>query len=170
MSSEPAFSHLNNRGEMHMVEVGDKPVTVRRAVAEARVAVSPAARRSILEGTLPKGDVGAVVRLAGIMAAKRTPELIPLCHPLPLSGIEVTMSPCEGGMVITAEVRTTARTGVEMEAMSAVSVASLALYDMIKGLDRGAVVGPVQLLEKTGGRSGEWRREGLGGVGSGGVG
>ena len=158
MSSGPVFSHLNQRGEMHMVEVGDKPVTVRRAVAEARVAVSPGVRRSILEGTLPKGDVGAVVRLAGIMAAKRTPELVPLCHPLPLSGIEVTMDPCEDGMVITAEVRTTARTGVEMEAMSAVSVGALALYDMIKGIDRGAVVGPVQLLEKTGGRSGEWRR------------
>lgn len=158
MSSDSAFSHLNEKGEMHMVEVGHKPVTVRRAVAEARVLVSAEVRRAILEGSLPKGDVGAVVRLAGIMAAKRTPELIPLCHPLPLSGIDVNVDPDDRGIVITAEVRTTARTGVEMEAMAAVSVAALALYDMIKGLDRGAVIGPLQLLEKSGGRSGEWQR------------
>lgn len=158
MSRESTLSHLNERGEMHMVEVGEKLVTMRRAVAEAKVGISSEVRRLILEGTVPKGDVGAVVRLAGIMAAKRTPDLIPLCHPLPLSGVEVNMDPCEGGMVITAIVRTTARTGVEMEAMSAASVAALALYDMVKGLDRGVVIGPVQLLEKTGGRSGEWRR------------
>ena len=158
MNSEGAVTHLNERGEMHMVEVGHKPVTMRRAVAEARVGVSPEVTRSILEGVVPKGDVGAVVRMAGIMAAKRTAELVPLCHPLPLSGIEVNLEPCEDGMVLTAEVRTTARTGVEMEAMSAVSVAALALYDMIKGLDRGVAIGPIQLLEKSGGRSGEWRR------------
>ena len=158
MSREAAVSHLNERGEMHMVEVGGKPETMRRAVAEARVGVSSEVKRSIVEGTVPKGDVGAVVRLAGIMAAKRTAELVPLCHPLPLSGVQVNLNPCEGGMVITAEVRTTARTGVEMEAMAAVSVAALALYDMIKGLDRGVVIGPVQLLEKSGGRSGEWQR------------
>ncbi|MCQ3802675.1 MAG: cyclic pyranopterin monophosphate synthase MoaC [bacterium] len=158
MNSEGAVTHLNERGEMHMVEVGHKPVTMRRAVAEARVGVSPEVTRSILEGVVPKGDVGAVVRMAGIMAAKRTAELVPLCHPLPLSGIEVNLEPCDDGMVITAEVRTTARTGVEMEAMSAVSVAALALYDMIKGLDRGVAIGPIQLLEKGGGRSGEWRR------------
>jgi cyclic pyranopterin phosphate synthase len=158
MSSQPAVSHLNEKGEVHMVEVGQKPVTLRRAVAEARVAVSKEVRQAVFEGTLPKGDVGAVVRLAGIMAAKRTPELIPLCHPLPLSGIDVDLDLCEGGIAITAEVRTTARTGVEMEAMAAASVAALALYDMIKGLDRGAVIGPLQLLEKSGGRSGEWQR------------
>ncbi|MCE2527506.1 MAG: cyclic pyranopterin monophosphate synthase MoaC [Actinomycetia bacterium] len=158
MNSEEAVTHLNERGEMHMVEVGHKPATMRRAVAEARVGVSPEVTRSILEGVVPKGDVGAVVRMAGIMAAKRTAELVPLCHPLPLSGIEVNLEPCKDGMVITAEVRTTARTGVEMEAMSAVSVAALALYDMIKGLDRGVAIGPIQLLEKSGGRSGEWRR------------
>ena len=159
MSSEGPLSHLNERGEMHMVEVGRKPETVRRAVAEARVAVAPEVISAILEGTVPKGDVGAVVRVAGIMAAKRTAELIPLCHPLPLSGVEVDLDHCEDGMLITAEVRTTARTGVEMEAMSAVSVAALAFYDMIKGLDRGVKIGPIQLLEKSGGRSGEWRRE-----------
>lgn len=141
-----------------MVEVGQKPETLRRAVAEATVATSPRVRRSIVEGRVPKGDVGAVARMAGIMAAKQTPALIPLCHPLPISGVEVKVHPCDDGMVITAEVRTTARTGVEMEAMTAVSVAALALYDMIKGLDRGIVIGPVRLLEKSGGRSGTWRR------------
>ena len=156
--SEDSPPHLNQRGEMHMVEVGKKPETVRRAVAQARVAISPRAMAAVMEGTVPKGDVGAVARLAGIMAAKRTSELIPLCHPLSLSGIEVNVDPSEDGMVITAEVRTTARTGVEMEAMLAVSVAALAVYDMVKGLDRGVVIGPVQLLHKSGGRSGEWRR------------
>ena len=158
MSDEPTYSHLDKRGEMRMVEVGEKPETMRRAVAEAHVRLSPEVRRSLVEGTLPKGDALAVVRLAGIMAAKRTSELIPLCHPLPLSGIEVKIVPSGEGMVITAAVRTTARTGVEMEAMVAVSVAALALYDMVKGLDRGAVIGPIRLLEKTGGKSGEWRR------------
>ena len=158
MSDEPTYSHLDKRGEMRMVEVGAKPETMRRAVAEAHVRLSPEVRRSLVEGTLPKGDALAAVRLAGIMAAKRTSELIPLCHPLPLSGIEVKIVPSAEGMVITAAVRTTARTGVEMEAMVAVSVAALALYDMVKGLDRGAVIGPIRLLEKTGGKSGEWRR------------
>ena len=158
MSDEPTYSHLDKRGEMRMVEVGKKPETMRRAVAEAHVRLSPEVRRSLVEGTLPKGDALAAVRLAGIMAAKRTSELIPLCHPLPLSGIEVKIVPSGEGMVITAAVRTTARTGVEMEAMVAVSVAALALYDMVKGLDRGAVIGQIRLLEKTGGKSGEWRR------------
>ena len=158
MSDEPTYSHLDKRGEMRMVEVGEKLETMRRAVAEAHVRLSPEVRRSLVEGTLPKGDALAVVRLAGIMAAKRTSELIPLCHPLPLSGIEVKIVPSREGMVITAAVRTTARTGVEMEAMVAVSVAALALYDMVKGLDRGAVIGPIRLLEKAGGKSGEWRR------------
>ena len=157
--SRKSVPHLNERGEMHMVEVGDKPETVRRAVAEARVEINPPARRAIVAGTIPKGDVGAVARLAGIMAAKRTSDLIPLCHPLPLSGIEVNVDPCDGGMMITAEVRTTARTGVEMEAMLAVSVAALAVYDMVKSLDRGVAIGPVRLLMKSGGRSGEWERE-----------
>lgn len=158
MSDELVYSHLDERGELRMVEVGEKPETTRRAVAEARVRLSPEVRRSLVEGTLPKGDALAAVRLAGIMAAKRTSGLIPLCHPLPLSGIEVKVAPSEKGMTITASVRTSARTGVEMEAMVAVSVAALALYDMVKGLDRGAVIGPIRLLEKTGGKSGEWRR------------
>lgn len=142
-----------------MVEVGEKPETVRRAVAEARVRLSPEVRRSLLEGSLPKGDALAAVRLAGIMAAKRTSDLIPLCHPLPLSGIEMAVAPSPEGVSITAAVRTNARTGVEMEAMVGVCVASLTLYDMVKGLDRGAVIGPIRLLEKTGGKSGDWRRQ-----------
>lgn len=142
-----------------MVEVGEKPETVRRAVAEARVRLSPEVRRSLLEGSLPKGDALAAVRLAGIMAAKRTSDLIPLCHPLPLSGIEMEVAPSPEGVSITAAVRTNARTGVEMEAMVGVCVASLTLYDMVKGLDRGAVIGPIRLLEKTGGKSGDWRRQ-----------
>ncbi len=158
MNDEPVYSHLDAQGEVRMVEVGGKPETMRRAVAEAHVLLSPAVRESLLEGTLPKGDALAAVRLAGIMAAKRTSELIPLCHPLPLSGVEVKVAPSPEGVSISSAVRTTARTGVEMEAMVAVSVASLALYDMVKGLDRGAVIGPIRLLEKTGGKSGEWRR------------
>ena len=158
MSDEPVYSHLDAQGEVRMVEVGGKPETMRRAVAEAHVLLSPTVRESLLEGTLPKGDALAAVRLAGIMAAKRTSELIPLCHPLPLSGVEVKVAPSPEGVSISSAVRTTARTGVEMEAMVAVSVASLALYDMVKGLDRGAVIGPIRLLEKTGGKSGEWRR------------
>ena len=142
-----------------MVEVGEKPETVRRAVAEARVRLSPEVRRSLLEGSLPKGDALAAVRLAGIMAAKRTSALIPLCLPLPLSGIEMEVAPSPEGVSITAAVRTNARTGVEMEAMVGVCVASLTLYDMVKGLDRGAVIGPIRLLEKTGGKSGDWRRQ-----------
>ena len=159
MSDELAYSHLDSQGEMRMVEVGEKPETMRRAVAEAHVQLVPEVRRSLLEGSLPKGDALAAVRLAGIMAAKRTSDLIPLCHPLPLSGIEVKVAPSSEGVSITATIRTTARTGVEMEAMVAVSVASLALYDMVKGLDRGAVIGPIRLLEKTGGKSGVWRLE-----------
>ena len=158
MSEELVYSHLDSQGEMRMVEVGEKPETVRRAVAEAHLRLNPEVQRSLVEGTLPKGDALAAVRLAGIMAAKRTSELIPLCHPLPLSGIEVKVAPSSQGVSITAAVRTTARTGVEMEAMVAVSVASLALYDMVKGLDRGAVIGPIRLLEKTGGKSGDWAR------------
>lgn len=158
MNDESVYSHLDAQGEVRMVEVGGKPETMRRAVAEAHVLLSPTVRESLLEGTLPKGDALAAVRLAGIMAAKRTSELIPLCHPLPLSGVEVKVAPSPEGVSISSAVRTTARTGVEMEAMVAVSVASLALYDMVKGLDRGAVIGPIRLLEKTGGKSGEWRR------------
>jgi cyclic pyranopterin phosphate synthase len=143
-----------------MVDVGEKPPTERRAVARALVRVSPETGAKVLAGNAPKGDVLGVARIAGIQAAKRTAELIPLCHPLPLTfvGIEADVDPEAGAIVLTAEARTTAPTGVEMEAMTAASVAALAVYDMVKGLERGAEIAEVVLLEKSGGRSGHWTR------------
>jgi cyclic pyranopterin phosphate synthase len=142
-----------------MVDVGDKPSTRRMARARGRVAMSPATLELIVQGGLPKGDALAVARLAGIMAAKRTPELIPLCHPLPISSVEVDFTLEPAGVLIEAEVVTTAPTGVEMEALTAVSVAALALYDMVKSVEKGVVVAGVWLEEKRGGKSGHWRRE-----------
>ncbi len=141
-----------------MVDVGEKRVTLRRAKAEARVTVQPATLRAISAGALPKGDVLAAARLAGIQAAKRTHELIPLCHPLPLDTVRVdlVLRPPRT-VVIVAEARVRARTGVEMEALTAAAVAALTLYDMCKSIDRGIVIGPVRLLEKAGGRSGRWQ-------------
>jgi cyclic pyranopterin monophosphate synthase len=152
------LSHLDDRGKAHMVDVGDKEVTDRTATAEALVALSEPVRRAVFEDGLPKGDAPAVVRLAAIMAAKRTPDLIPLCHPLPLTSIEVEVAEVETGARIVVTAKTTARTGVEMEAMTAAAVGAVTLYDMVKGLDHGAVIGPVRLLEKTGGASGDWQR------------
>lgn len=153
------LSHLTARGEVRMVDVSAKAVTAREAVAEAVVELSPEVRRRLFSGDLPKGDALASVRIAGVMAAKRTAQLIPLCHPLPLDGIDMDVEETDTGARIVARIRTTARTGVEMEAMTAASVAALALYDMVKGLDKGAVVGPIRLLEKRGGKSGSWVRE-----------
>ncbi len=143
-----------------MVDVGEKPASERRALARAVVSVSPATAQAVLAGDTPKGDVIGVARIAGIQAAKRTAELIPLCHPLALSfvGVEGAVDAGEGEIVLTAEARTTGPTGVEMEAMTAASVAALTVYDMVKGLERGAEIASVVLLEKSGGRSGEWRR------------
>jgi cyclic pyranopterin phosphate synthase len=143
-----------------MVDVGSKEVSERRAVARATVRVSPETARAVLAGDAPKGDVLGVARIAGIQAAKRTSELIPLCHPLALSfvGVEGTIDADAGEIVLTAEARTTGPTGVEMEALTAASVAALTVYDMVKGLERGAEIASVVLLEKSGGRSGEWRR------------
>jgi cyclic pyranopterin monophosphate synthase len=152
------FPHLTETGEVHMVDVGDKEVTARSAVAECLVTLSRPTREALFGGSLPKGDALASVRLAGIMAAKRTPDLIPLCHPLPLTGAEVTVEPAPEGARIEASVTTTGQTGVEMEAMTAVSVAALALYDMVKGVERGVEIGPIRLLAKEGGRSGTWKR------------
>jgi cyclic pyranopterin phosphate synthase len=142
-----------------MVDVGGKAVSERRAVARAVLRMSPATAEAIVERGLPKGDVLAAARIAGIQAAKRTDELIPLCHPLPISfvGVEADVSPAEGRVTLTAEARTTARTGVEMEAMTAASVAALTVYDMVKGVERGVIVEEVALLEKTGGKE-DWRR------------
>jgi cyclic pyranopterin monophosphate synthase len=143
-----------------MVDVGAKDVTERRAVARAVVRMSVETAALVEAGNAPKGDVIAVARIAGIMAAKRTAELIPLCHPLPLSFVDVTASidAHEGAVTLTAEARTTGQTGVEMEAMTAASVAALTVYDMVKGVERGVVVEAVELLEKSGGKSGTWRR------------
>ena len=151
-------SHLGPGGEPHMVDVGGKPLTSRRAVAEATVRMQPGALATLLDAGGPKGDAFGVARLAGIGAAKRTAELIPLCHPLPLDSVEVTLTPDRdaGTVAITAEARATARTGVEMEALTAASVAALTLYDMAKGLQRDIVIERVALLEKEGGRSGAW--------------
>jgi cyclic pyranopterin phosphate synthase len=142
-----------------MIDVGGKPPTDRVAEAEAVVVMTDETRRAVLEGRLPKGDVGAVARVAGIMAAKRTPELIPLCHPLAIDAVSIEIEPVEGGVRVAATVSTTGPTGVEMEAMTAAAVAALTIYDMVKGLERGVTVGPVRLLRKAGGRSGAWVRD-----------
>ena len=145
-----------------MVNVSDKDVTARRAIARAVVRVSVATAELVAAGNAPKGDVIGVARIAGIQAAKRTHELIPLCHQLPLTfvGVEVTIDATTGEFELIAEARTTARTGVEMEALTAASVAALTVYDMVKGIERGVSIGPVELLEKSGGRSGHWHRDG----------
>ncbi len=153
------FGHLSAEGEVRMVDVSAKPETAREASAEAFVALGPEVRRRLFAGELPKGDALASVRLAAIMAAKKTPDLVPLCHPLPLTAVVVSVEEVGVGARIVATVSTTARTGVEMEAMTAASVGALALYDMVKGIDKGVEIGPVRLLHKTGGKSGSWRRE-----------
>jgi cyclic pyranopterin monophosphate synthase len=154
------LTHLDEAGQARMVDVGEKPATDRRAKARAVVRVSRDTARAVLAGDAPKGDVLGVARIAGIQAAKRTAELIPLCHPLALSHVNVEASVDESNaeITITAEARTTGPTGVEMEALTAAAVAALTVYDMVKGIERGAEIAEVALLEKSGGRSGEWRR------------
>ena len=149
--SEPRLTHLDPRGEARMVGVGHKPPVARRAVAQALVRMAPESARAMSEGALPKGDAAAVARVAGIMAAKRTPELVALCHPLPLdrAGVEVEVDAPAGLVRITATVETTARTGVEMEALTAVCVAALNVYDLVKGIDSGLVIEGIRVLEKT---------------------
>jgi cyclic pyranopterin phosphate synthase len=141
-----------------MVDVGDKELTDRRAVARAKVRMAPETIEALRRGDAPKGDVVGTARIAGIQAAKRTAELIPLCHPVPLSFVDVSAEWVERDVVLTAEARTRAETGVEMEAMTAAAVAALTVYDMVKGLERGVEITEVVLLEKAGGRSGLWRR------------
>ncbi|HEU4975319.1 MAG TPA: cyclic pyranopterin monophosphate synthase MoaC [Baekduia sp.] len=154
------LTHLDADGAARMVDVGGKPVTERRAVARALVRMSPSTARAVAAGDAPKGDVLGTARIAGIQAAKRTGELIPLCHPIGLDHVDVEGSvDVEGGVVtLTATAAVTARTGVEMEAMTAAAVAALTVYDMVKGIERGVAVERVELLEKSGGRSGTWRR------------
>jgi cyclic pyranopterin phosphate synthase len=141
-----------------MVDVGGKPVTDRRAVAEAVVRMSPETAATVARGDAPKGDVESTARLAGIQAAKRTSELVPLCHPLPLSFVDVAIEIGVDNVHIRAEARTSAQTGVEMEALTAASVAALTVYDMVKGIERGVVIESVRLLEKTGGKE-DWRAQ-----------
>jgi cyclic pyranopterin phosphate synthase len=154
------LTHLDSAGRARMVDVGDKPAAARRALARAVVRVSPRAAERVQAGDAPKGDVLGVARIAGIQAAKRTAELIPLCHPLALGfvGVEGSIDVQRGEIELLAEVRTTGPTGVEMEALTAASVAALTVYDMVKGIERGAEIASVVLLEKSGGRSGDWRR------------
>ncbi len=154
------LTHLDESGNARMVDVGGKDATERRAVAEARLRMSADTAAAVARGDAPKGDVLGTAKLAGIQAAKRTGELIPLAHPLPLTfvGVEARIEAEAGLIVITAEARTVERTGVEMEAMTAASVAALTVYDMVKGVERGVTIESVALLEKSGGRSGEWRR------------
>jgi cyclic pyranopterin monophosphate synthase len=154
------LTHLDEHGDARMVDVGGKPVTTRRAVARATVRMTPETARIVAAGDAPKGDVLGVARIAGIMAAKKTGELIPLCHPMGLDHVDVDGSvDVEAGTVtITASASVTARTGVEMEAMTAASVAALTVYDMVKGVERGVAIEEVVLLEKSGGASGTWRR------------
>lgn len=155
------FPHLTDDGDVHMVDVSGKAVTHRTAIAECAVRLAPATADALFGGTLPKGDALASIRLAGIMGAKRTPDLVPLCHPILLSGVTVDVERSTDGARITARVTTSGQTGVEMEAMTAVSVAALALYDMVKGVERAVEIGPIHLIHKSGGRSGEWNRSGI---------
>jgi cyclic pyranopterin phosphate synthase len=140
-----------------MVDVGDKPITIREAVARGRITMSREALRQIRTGAVRKGDPLQTARLAGIMAAKRTSDMIPLCHPLPVSHADVALSPLRDGYQIEARVRTSAQTGVEMEALHAVAVAALTIYDMIKAVDKRMVIGEIRLIEKRGGRSGDFQ-------------
>lgn len=152
----PKLSHIDDDGAARMVDVSAKAETKREAVAEGRILIAAVALDAIRAGSVKKGDVLAVARVAGIMAAKKTADLIPLCHPLPISGVTLDLDIEEGGIRATARVVTTYTTGIEMEAMTAVSVALLTVYDMAKALDRGMRIEGVRLLSKTGGKSGDW--------------
>ncbi len=153
------LTHVDESGAARMVDVAGKDVTVRSATASGRVSVSPAVVAQLRAGTVAKGDVLAVARVAGIMAAKRTPDLVPLCHPIAVHGVNVELAVTDGSVEITATVRTADRTGVEMEALTSVAVAALAVVDMVKAVDPAAVIGEIRVEEKTGGKTGEWRRE-----------
>jgi cyclic pyranopterin phosphate synthase len=158
MSDAPGLSHIDERGAARMVDVSAKDDTSRVAVAEGYVVMQPATLALIVEGGMPKGDVIAVARVAGIMAAKRTSELIPMCHPLPITGVTVDLTPDGADRLrIEAMVKTTGKTGVEMEALTAVSVAALTVYDMCKAVEKGMRIEAIRLLEKSGGKSGDWR-------------
>lgn len=151
------LTHMNNRGEARMVDVSDKAVTERVAIAEGRILMRPATLAIVRKGNAKKGDVLGTARLAGIMAAKRTHELIPLCHPLALSKVSLEIEPARGGLRVQATVKVTGKTGVEMEALTAVSVACLTIYDMAKAVERSMKIEGIRLVEKRGGKSGTYR-------------
>lgn len=152
------FTHLNEDGNARMVDVGTKDETARTAVAEALVVMPAAVGERLFAGDLPKGDALGVARVAAIMAAKQTFALVPLCHPIPIDGVdvEITQHPTGARVLVTA--KTTAKTGIEMEAMTAAAIGAVAIYDMVKGLDRGVEIGAVRLLHKSGGKTGDWDR------------
>ena len=154
------LTHVDRTGRPRMVDVSDKPATARRAIAEAFVALGPETLSMVIDGGSAKGDVLGVAELAGVMGGKRTAELIPLCHPIALTDLVVTVTPdrAAGGLRIRAEAATVGSTGVEMEALTAASVAALTIYDMVKGVERGVEIGGLRLVAKSGGRSGDWRR------------
>ena len=158
--ADAVLPHLNEAGQARMVDVSAKDVTVRTATAAGRVRLSAACVAALRSGSVPKGDALAVARIAGIMAAKKTPELVPLCHPLMISGVDVLAEVTDDGVELRATVRTNERTGVEMEALTAVSVAGLSVVDMVKAIDRDAMITDVRVVAKSGGRSGDYRREG----------
>ncbi|NJD28517.1 MAG: cyclic pyranopterin monophosphate synthase MoaC [Chloroflexi bacterium] len=161
------LTHVDRSGRPRMVDVGAKPVTARRAVAEAFVALAPETLSLVIDGKAAKGDVLTVAEVAGVMGAKRTADLIPLCHPLPLTDLLVTVTPdrAAGGLRVRAEAATTGQTGVEMEALTGASVAALTIYDMVKGVERGVEIRSVRLVSKTGGQGGDWFRPGADGRG-----
>jgi cyclic pyranopterin phosphate synthase len=158
-AGERRLTHVDSTGAARMVDVSAKDVTVREASASGRVLVSPEVVAALRDSSLPKGDALAVARIAGIQAAKRTPDLVPLCHPIAIHGVQVDVEVQEDHVALHATVRTADRTGVEMEALTCVSVAGLALVDMVKALDPAAVITDVRVESKSGGRSGEWRRD-----------
>ncbi len=151
------LTHLDDKGEARMVDIAAKPDSARQAVAEGRITMSGEALAAIREGNVKKGDVLATARIAGIMAAKKTSDLIPLCHPLPLSSVEIDFAFEKSGIRVTCTARCTGKTGVEMEALTATAVALLTIYDMAKALDKGMAIGDVRLLSKSGGKSGDWQ-------------
>lgn len=152
------FTHLDDEGSVHMVDVGDKSVTRREAVATATISMTPETRGALFGGGVPKGDALAVARIAAIQGVKKTSDLIPLCHPIAVDSVSVDIAETDEGAVVMVTAGTSGRTGIEMEAMTGASVGALTLYDMIKGLDRSATIGPIALEVKTGGKSGMWNR------------
>lgn len=152
------FTHLNEDGSARMVDVGNKDVTARIAIAEAYVVMPESIRLRLFSSDLPKGDALGVARVAAIMAAKQTSALVPLCHPIPIDGVDVEIEEHAAGARIEVTARTTGKTGIEMEAMTAAAIGAVTLYDMVKGLDRGVEIGSVRLLHKSGGKSGDWHR------------